>query len=392
MPPKRAAPSGGSQAKRSRPSTDAVETAPVGQVAAIPPSKRWAAVSGSGNAEASYKLSMQNPIEAYSFICMCRPPFNDGGDDEEESNGKCDSGKTCLCKKPAADHPDHPWKLTVAGREKFFAQHVHASLRSPGSFGMYTINDHGAYGVLELVQNLILDFEEAAGNYKEQWVVCEALAFFLLTDLAMEISQADDGDTIDDTFRLIGRLFMSMLALLERENLLAKNSEIKNLGLIMALFMKVATEYREFGILEDSSKEALGPKAKKKSWKPHAYPDQIAAYARKYDIPLVGPKHVAALIAQAKAGADLPEPAANTAAADVFGFVKGLKAYKVNCGGITAFLSRRAKKGTTKIGGDALDITTWTSAERKKYAFDKKDPLGKAELDALKRGDVMQPA
>ncbi|KAJ4294715.1 hypothetical protein N0V88_004949 [Collariella sp. IMI 366227] len=31
------------------------------------------------------------------------------------------------------------------------------------------------YRILEMLQNLILDFDEAAGNYKEQWAVCKAL-------------------------------------------------------------------------------------------------------------------------------------------------------------------------------------------------------------------------
>jgi hypothetical protein len=40
-----------------------------------------------------------------------------------------------------------------------------------------------------MLQNLILDFEEAAGNYKEQWAVCEALAFFLQVDVAGAVTQ-----------------------------------------------------------------------------------------------------------------------------------------------------------------------------------------------------------
>jgi hypothetical protein len=46
---------------------------------------------------------------------------------------------------------------------------------------------------------------------------------------------------------------------------------------------------------------------------------------------------------------------------------------------------------TVVIGGDSLDITTWTSAERKKKAYDKKDPLGK-EIDAIKEGLILDLA
>ncbi|KAL2811697.1 hypothetical protein BJX63DRAFT_433208 [Aspergillus granulosus] len=43
-----------------------------------------------------------------------------------------------------------------------------------------------------------------------------------------------------------------------------------------------------------------------------------------------------------------------------------------------------------KIGCDDYDITAMTSAECKKHKFNRKDPLGKQELDTIKDGLVMQ--
>lgn len=51
------------------------------------------------------------------------------------------------------------------------------SLRDPDGFGMYTYNDHFGYGVLEVAQNLVLDFDEAA-TWKEKWSICEGAALF----------------------------------------------------------------------------------------------------------------------------------------------------------------------------------------------------------------------
>ena len=160
----------------------------------IPRSKRWAKVSGSANAEDEFQLVLQNPVKAFAFVTMCQPPFpngddsddddsDDDGDDDDGDDGKkkCDGGKTCLCEKLAADHPDHMWKLSSAGKRKFFVQYTHFALRCPDNFDMYTFNDHTGYGVLEMVQNLILDFEEAAQNVKVQWAICETLALFLQT-------------------------------------------------------------------------------------------------------------------------------------------------------------------------------------------------------------------
>jgi hypothetical protein len=192
MPPKRGATTASSRAKKSRPSTDSAQSE---QEPDIPRNKRWAKVSGSANAEGDYQFMVRNPMTAYEFVCLCRPPFPNGDDDDddddedhdEEADGEpgrrasCDGGKTCLCDKPASEHPDHPWVMSKAAKRKFFVQRIHCQLRSPDSFGMDTFNDHEGYGALEVLQNLFLDYEEAAGNYKEQWVICETMAYFLHT-------------------------------------------------------------------------------------------------------------------------------------------------------------------------------------------------------------------
>ncbi|KAK3305734.1 uncharacterized protein B0T15DRAFT_575016 [Chaetomium strumarium] len=398
-----------SRAKKSRASDEGTGNVTADGVPspAITRSKRWAPVSGSANVDYKYKLDTQNPVTAYQFVCLCQPPFSNGDDedddedDEEEEededadkeNGpaepdgdeqgekekrpKCDGGKTCLCDKPAELHPDHMWEMSRAGKIKFFLQRTNFALRDPDNFNMYTFNDHAGYGVLEMLQNLILDFEEATSNYKEQWAVCEALAFFLQVDVAGA---------------LIGRLCMSMLALLERDKLLAKDSEIKNLGLIMALFMTFACDGRPYGLLEESKQESLGP-AKDKKWEPHAFDSNFLAYARKYGIDLAGPHDIRNTIKEAEADADLPNPASNTGSADPFSFAKELKKYKKERGGVTAFLAGSAgSRAKVPIGGDSLDITTWTSAERKKAAYDKKDPLGKKDIYTIKEGLIMDLA
>lgn len=174
----------------------------------VPRSSRWSAVSGSANVAETCRLATEDPAEAYSYICFCRLPFErsgaDGGatEDDSESEGEqednnspehntgktnvhCDDGESCPCHKPAADHPGHERVITKAGDRIFIAQIIHTQLRCPDYFGMYTFNDHEAYGVLEVVQNLILDFVEAAGDWKKQWVLCEAMALFSLHDASL---------------------------------------------------------------------------------------------------------------------------------------------------------------------------------------------------------------
>ncbi|KAK1753692.1 hypothetical protein QBC47DRAFT_326192 [Echria macrotheca] len=407
MPPKRAAPSSAAAskppAKKSRPSTEGTGTE---NAAAPEPTRdpRWAPLSGSANADMNYKITMSNPVEAYSFTLLCQPPFpnsdEDDEDDEEDEEDeeeedeapkkqRCDGGKTCICSKPASEYPDHPWKLSVAGKTKYFIQHTQCDLRDPDNFGMYTFNDHMAYGVLEVIQNLFLDYQNASDNVKEQWAVCEALGLLLACGRGMEMSMIDDGELFEKTLLLVGHLFLSMLARLERENLLSKDSEILNLGTIMAIYMMIAAQ-TDGGFQANPPKESIGPKKDGKNWRPTEFPSHILAYARKYDIELVGPHNIEELVSEAKEDADLPVPESNTGAkADPFGFEKALKAYSLRYRGVTQFLSKRKKAGKTPIGGDALDITSWTSAERKASAYDGKDPFGAKEIAALKKGDVL---
>lgn len=177
-----------------------------------------------------------------------------------------------------------------------------------------------------------------------------------------------------------------MLARLEREKLLAKDSEIKNLGLIMALLMDVASGVDQYGLLRNDDKEALGAAKDKLRWIPDDFDNYILAYARKYDIPLVGPGNIPKVVAEADGDVALPDPTAGKG--DPFGFKKALKAYKSERGGISAFMARTGS-GRKGIGGDTLDITAWSSAKRKQHAFEKKDPLKKDEIENLKKGLVL---
>jgi hypothetical protein len=181
---------------------------PVGDLD-VPKNKRWSKVSGSGNADYRYRVHMKDPKVAYSFITICRLPNyhedeyededededeneDDGmdGDDDSNTSSKkqpqqpCDGGVTCICDKPVAEHPEHPFIISRAGNHKYFTQRIHLSLRRPDMFDMYVYNDFEAYGVMEVVENLVADWIEAGKqkNWKEQWVIVEAMAMMWASD------------------------------------------------------------------------------------------------------------------------------------------------------------------------------------------------------------------
>lgn len=131
-----------------------------------------------------------------------------------------------------------------------------------------------------------------------------------------------------------------------------------------------------------------------KKWRPHSFDQQILAYARKYNIALKGLLNLGELVQEIEEEeGELPELVHSTSKSDVFHYERELTRYKERYGSVPHFMSIHGRKQKTKLktnmGGDNLDITSWTSAERKAAHFDKKDPLGKKELDMIKEECVV---
>ncbi|KAI0376558.1 hypothetical protein F5Y04DRAFT_266047 [Hypomontagnella monticulosa] len=390
MPPKRAASASGTSAKK-RAKTPADEP---------PKSRRWSKVSGSANADDDYKTTWKNPDKSYAFITICSPirenhedddedeeneddKNSEEGDDQDEADDEGRDGPTCgkkgcVCFRPAQDNPDHLWLVSQAGHRKFYTQLIHVSLRDPDNFGMYTFNDHAGYGCLEVSQNLLLDYVEASERgWREQWAVCEGVALWLLSSASDALVMIDDGEAVEHTIQLVGRMFLDILAQLDNRDLVGDATDVKSLGTVMAMYIYIASRLREVGILDGDDEED------NKTFEPHRFDDAILSYANKRGVTLQGPKNIDELTANLSGEVELPEKGAS----DPWGWKAELKEYEEQYAGLTGSMGR---KKTSVIGGDALDITTWTSAERKAASFDHKDPLGKREIDALKKGMVMQ--
>ncbi|PQK16836.1 hypothetical protein BB8028_0007g00390 [Beauveria bassiana] len=191
--------------------------------------KRWAIISASANAEAEYRTVY----------------------DDQSTAHDCDGGISCLCQKLASQPYGHPWIVSRAGYRKFLTQHLHSYLRNPDFFDMYTFNDHYGYGQLEMMQNLLLDFADADPLWREQWAIVEGAVLWLLDVESTPMLQIGTGHDLVDIFDLIGRMFVAMVARLERENLL---SEIPSLGAVMSMFVGLFTRLRRFDIVEKTRK------------------------------------------------------------------------------------------------------------------------------------------
>lgn len=176
-------------------------------------------------------------------------------------------------------------------------------------------------------------------------------------------------------------MFLAMLAKLECQNLLKPGTEAKNLGVVMAMYIKQADSFPSDDLRPDYEDDEEPTKGSKKTvtFNPDHFDAHVLAYATKYNIKLLGPSDIDDLVGELEE-VDLP-----AAGEDPWDWAAEFQAYVRDVG-----MSRRGKK--PGIGGDSLDITTWNSAERKTQSFNKKDPLGKEEIDAIKNGMVLQMA
>lgn len=176
-------------------------------------------------------------------------------------------------------------------------------------------------------------------------------------------------------------MFLTMVARLDREGLM---DQVLNLGTIMALYIKLAHDSRDEGLLEDddhTEKVADGVE-----YTPTRFDDYVLAYSKKHDISLRGPKGLEGYIDECEQ-VELPASTANRG--DPWKCAAAVRKYKAAHSSRPTPGSRTSYRG---IGGDHYDISTWMPADRKRAAFNGKDPFSRSMMDAVKKGMVMQLA
>lgn len=77
--------------------------------------------------------------------------------------------------KPIEDYPNDEWVVNHGAFTKAHSYALMTPLRDPDMFGMHTWSKGFAYGVIEIFENVLLDFDEAKDNWKEQWVICQGV-------------------------------------------------------------------------------------------------------------------------------------------------------------------------------------------------------------------------
>jgi hypothetical protein len=295
----------------------------------------------------------------------------DEGADEDAPTHKCDDPNSPMG-KPAKDHPEWKWILARSSIGLVNQYMLETQKRDQDFFGCYFYNDFTGYGMQEVVENMITaartEYRKRDFNIDEFWKHIQAIAMWLHTaDTGPWSSRSsnpfyrtkanvivmDDGERYFATAELIGSLALAAMNSLERGDLLKPNSRIPNIALIFSLYLSFAA--RVGGEGADVGKWA----------------SRIIAYLNHHNIEFPEDKTMEGISDDVEMFTDpkVKYEKFRKAGEDRWGFKTAFNKF------VNEYYTHGMIRGHQGIGGDQYDITKMTKQERKKAAFDNKDPL-----------------
>ncbi|KJZ67972.1 hypothetical protein HIM_12639 [Hirsutella minnesotensis 3608] len=176
----------------------------------------------------------------------CEDHFR-GADTEPASNHESREKETTKSEahvvgKLASFHPNHKWVGSIRGydRARWWMQEM--LKRDQDEFSVYMYNDFTAYGKLEVLENIFMQFSKAIRSkttYRDTWAEVEGLVLALDGGLG-EFIFCDDGVRCDDAIEMVGYLSITALNVLKNQGVLVPKSDIPNLGLVLAMLLQWA--------------------------------------------------------------------------------------------------------------------------------------------------------
>ncbi|KAL8847432.1 MAG: hypothetical protein Q9221_007542 [Calogaya cf. arnoldii] len=151
------------------------------------------------------------------------------------------------------DFPEHAWIMTLEGWKLFRIWKLEQHLRDPECYRaditIPIFRKWSGCGVCEVIENMFLAFGKHIKtphvDIKEVWSLIESMAFFLNSDVEAWYP-INDNEGNGKRVMLIGTTLLTAVDLLKDRNLFkSQGSPIRNLGLILALFIEFAHTLRE---------------------------------------------------------------------------------------------------------------------------------------------------
>jgi hypothetical protein len=89
------------------------------------------------------------------------------------------------------------------------------------------------------------------GSLPMMWAPVAMLGFWLCSGNLEEMINVDDGGRVDEFVGLMGRMFITALNAIDRASKLTKDSEFRDLGLVMTMYLEWSHGLGDYGLGED---------------------------------------------------------------------------------------------------------------------------------------------
>ncbi|KAL1868795.1 hypothetical protein Plec18167_008100 [Paecilomyces lecythidis] len=234
--------------------------------------------TSSSNAASNAQSNERDDINAAApkFIGLPRPfwdideevPYDEDNEDDEDGedgeNGEDDVEDTEAPKAPRGqdknaaerESPDWLWVMSELAVDKYRQLVEQARKRDQDEHDLHIYNDFSAYGINEVVDNWLKDFNKEVVRRVISpyavWAQLEAFAWFSQLDYVQIWFHGDDGHGFAETVALVGKALLTGLNILKTRQLLKPyNPEvgggIRNISLILALFVRFAKSWDDIG-------------------------------------------------------------------------------------------------------------------------------------------------
>ncbi|EFQ93018.1 hypothetical protein CFE70_003666 [Pyrenophora teres f. teres 0-1] len=330
--------------------------------------------------------------------------------------------KDGIYKAPPSEHKDHKWVMMWGAWLKTDLLRRKSTYCEPNLFGMNLYNDWRGWGMHEIAENMMKEFDRAFRSkgderIKKMWVVVSAVGLWLNGDDHLDaIIQCEDGDTTFEIIDLLGCSLLTALAAIEAADELKPDSCFLDLALVIAYYLELSHDVFAYGI-EDKClawhKEAaeyfkkgnLNPnkglfatklrieKIEEVGASEEETDDEDEKVTTAPETPAKGTAEDPVTIDDNVANKENKEPEATLNTRVSPPLTPKVKR-KQNPGGVhnedtdpwkwAQKFAAYKKNHHPKVGGQHYDITKMSSIDREAVAFDGKDPLAHIPKKALK--------
>ncbi|KUJ19718.1 uncharacterized protein LY89DRAFT_458520 [Mollisia scopiformis] len=138
---------------------------------------------------------------------------------------------------------DKGFPVTKAGIKRFREMNLEVDKRNPDLHDMYIYNDFLGYGVKEILENALIEFNKIIFKQDisptEKWALVESVTLFLTRGDSDMIMAIDDPDSVEEAFDMTGVMFITALEMLHEHNLIGTKAPLPdNSGVMTLLFLE----------------------------------------------------------------------------------------------------------------------------------------------------------